>query len=386
LADQAFKGFSNTTPSISKGKIMFLSKLFPRAFQAMVLLFVCFFPPVLLGGQEQPDGSPPAKIVVAEVRGQMVSPTSEFIGTVFFQEVSEAASEVDGLVDEVRFEDGQRIQKGQILVNLRSDLLQKRLQASISSHAQVLANLENATLDYRRVRKLYNEGAIAEQVYDQNRFTVRGLEKQAASLQAEVERLELQLDKMSIRAPFKGVVVKKHVDRGEWLAKGETYATIAKDDVLDILVNVPQWVLPHIQNEMTVTINACNKTFNGKVFAVIPKGDIATRTFPVKIRSQNTLNLLEGMEARVSLPTGEKKQTIVVPRDAVLSQRGETVVFAVVGSKAHRIPVTVWAYEGLLTALDAHADLRAGMKVVTKGNERLKDGQPVAITDAIGKY
>ena len=80
----------------------------------------------------------------------------------------------------------------------------------------------------------------------------------------------------------------------------------------------------------------------------------------------------------ITLPVGEKQQTITVPRDAVISMFGMTVLFVVIDSKASMLPVSVAGYDGLNAGVIAEG-LQEGMKVVVKGNERLRDGQQVAI-------
>ena len=88
------------------------------------------------------------------------------------------------------------------------------------------------------------------------------------------------------------------------------------------------------------------------------------------------------MEARVRLPVGEKITTLFVPRDAVLTQFGSTVVVAVVDSKAMIIPAKVIGYQGMKAGINSQK-ISEGMKVVVKGNERLRNGQPVTIIKEI---
>jgi RND family efflux transporter MFP subunit len=336
--------------------------------------------PCLYAQENEMKDMPPAKVVVSEVSSGMIAPETEFIGTVYYQEVSDIASEVNGLVEAVEFEEGRRVKKGDVLVRLSSELLEKTIQATIASHEQVLSDLEKAKIDLQRAESLFKEELISEQSYDEHRFRVKGLEKRSASLKAEVERLGVELKKKIISTPFEGVVVKKHVDRGEWLSQGSTVATIAKGDVVDVVVEVPEGIIKHITQGSDVRIKAAGKGINGKVFAIIPRGDISTRTIPVKVRVKNTLSLIEGMEAKVTLPAGEKKKTLTVPRDAVVTVFGSTAVFAVIDSEAKMIPVDVVGYKGITAGIYADG-LSEGMKVVVKGNERLKDGQPVLITD-----
>jgi multidrug efflux pump subunit AcrA (membrane-fusion protein) len=155
-------------------------------------------------------------------------------------------------------------------------------------------------------------------------------------------------------------------------------ATIARSDAVDIVVNVPEEVLIFIVPGQTVRVESGGKEITGEVFTVIPKGDIATRTFPVKIRVQDNRYLMEGMDAKVTLPIGKKRKSLIVPRDAVITIPGNTVVFAVTDSKAMMILVKVTGYDGIMAWVDSDT-LREGMKVVIKGNERLRDGQPVEI-------
>ena len=198
------------------------------------------------------------------------------------------------------------------------------------------------------------------------------------SLKAEMERLEAELVRKVIRAPFSGVVLQKRADIGEWLSPGSPVATIARSGVVDIIVNVPEEVLRFVVPGQPVQIESGGQEITGELFTVIPKGDIATRTFPIKIRVQNNRSLLEGMNARVTLPIGKKRKSLIVPRDAVITVPGSTVVFAVTDSKAAMIPVQVTGYDGMMAWVDSDT-LRDGMEVVIKGNERLRDGQPVEI-------
>jgi RND family efflux transporter MFP subunit len=283
---------------------------------------------------------------------------------------------VNGKVESVRFEEGQRVKKGNILVRLSADLLEKQLVATRSSHEQVLVERERAVLDLKRIENLIKGGSVSEQLYDEHRFRVMGLEKRAASLQANVEKINVELGKKRIRAPFDGVVIQRTVDRGEWLSPGSKVATIARDDMVDVVVDVPERMIRYVREGMTLNVEVGVGIVEGKVFAIVPRGDVATRTFPLKIRILNSASLKEGMEARVALPIAEKKQSLVVPRDAVITMFGRTVLFAVDESRAKMIPVKVIGYEETMAGVNAQG-LKEGMKVVVKGNERLRDGQPV---------
>jgi RND family efflux transporter MFP subunit len=351
-----------------------------RSIQYGLLMFVVWGAIAIwsapLRGQDKDRQPPPANVSVEKVKTGLVAPEAEFIGTVYYQEVSDVASELSGLAQIVRFEEGQRVKKGQALVELGSELLRKTLQATLLTHEQVLSELEIARIELTRKEKLFQKKSIAEQTYDQDRFRVVGLEKRAASLATQVERIEIELRKKIVRAPYSGVVVKRMVDRGEWISEGEEVAILAKDDVVDIVVEIPERFVSFITKRMAVRAMVNGHNIRGTVFAVVPRGDIATRTFPVKIRTQNNHSLIEGMSASVILPTGKRTHALIVPRDAVIHVLGQNVIFTANTSEAGMMPVRIIGYDGLHVGIEA-GGLEEGMLVVVDGNERLRDGQPV---------
>jgi RND family efflux transporter MFP subunit len=344
-------------------------------FIAIIILFMNI---PLYAQEKKPQGMPPAIVVISDVRGGMMAPETEFVGTVFYEEVSEVAYEVEGLVQSVRFEEGQRVDKGTVLVSLVSDLLEKSLQAERAHYEQTLTDLEKAKKDLERADSLFQEALISEQSFDDRKFTMSGLKNKAAALEANVERLETELMKKQIRAPFSGIVIKKHVDRGEWLNKGSVIATLGKDDAVDIVVEIPESYIEYIDAGMEVMVMAGEGSITGQIAAVIPRADIATRTIPVKVSAKNSLHLIEGMEAKVSLPIGAERKALIVHRDAVINAYGQNVVYAVRDAKAAMIPVTVLGYRGMNAGIQSDG-ISAGMQVVVKGNERLRDGQDVMI-------
>ncbi len=351
-----------------------------KAREAVTIAWMTF---LLLGAAfpataQEEGGPPPALVTVSGVREGTVDPVTEFVGTAYYPEVSEVSAEVSGSVVEVRFDEGHRVRKGEALVLLDRDLLEKTLESTRATREQNLADLEKAKRDLARIEKLYREESIAEQVYDENRFRVKSLEKRAESLAADVERLEIERARKTVRAPFDGIVIKKHVERGEWISPGTAVATLGRDDTMDVVVEVPGDLLPFVKKGTTVRIRIAGQETQGTVSAIVPRGDIATRTFPVKIRVPNRFALIEGMEARVDVPSGKKEQTLLVPRDALVTAMGQTVVYTVVDAKAKMVPVTVTRYVGKEAAVRA-GGLGTGTEVMVKGHERIRDGQPVLV-------
>ncbi|MDR4508482.1 MAG: efflux RND transporter periplasmic adaptor subunit [Candidatus Brocadiaceae bacterium] len=350
-----------------------IKKLYPYLFILLVLVYCA---PALRG--ENTKQASPAKVVVSEVFSGMLVLETEFIGTVYYLHVSDVASEVSGKVDHVYFEEGVRTKKGDVLVKINSDLLKETIKIKKASYGQAITDLELSKRNLRRVENLYREETVSEQVYDEHLSRVAGLEKKTASIKAELDRDRVEMRKKFVKSPYNGVVIKKHVDVGEWLSPGLSVATVACDDIVDVVVNVPQELCQYIRNGVDIPIEIDGKTMKGSIFAIIPQADISTRTFPVRIRIENTESVFAGMEAKVMLPRGHTVKTLMVERDAIIHTSGKNVVFAVIGLHAKMVPVKVIGYSGMTAGIES-AGLEQGMKVVIKGNERLMDGNPVTV-------
>jgi multidrug efflux pump subunit AcrA (membrane-fusion protein) len=158
-------------------------------------------------------------------------------------------------------------------------------------------------------------------------------------------------------------------------------AAIADNNKLDIVVDVPENVLGFIDKGDEIPITKNDRKYTGEFQALIPRGDISTRTFSVKIRLENPGGWIEGMEARALLPSKKPIQGLLVSRDAVVSKFGREVVFVVIDSRANMVPVEVLGYEGKKMGIRGKG-LEPWMKAIVKGNERIRDGQPVQVKNA----
>ena len=348
-----------------------------KAWVIVSLLILLSFSPS--DAQEKKSlGPAPVPVGVLPLRLGTVTPEVEFAGTVSFPEVSVVAAESSGKIETVRIEEGKHVKKGESLVDISSELIEKTLQGVIATHEETLGNLEKARSDLSRIESLYRRQVVSEQLYDENRSKVEDLVKKAAMLKADVDRLRTELEKKSVRAPFDGLVIKKWVNPGEWLQPGRAVATVARDDRIDIVADIPERFIKVLRIGMEVKVKVAGEETNGTLAAFVPVVKAAARTFSVKVRISNTLSLLEGMGARVTLPGLESKKCLMVPREAILLVFEQPSIFVVIDNKATLVPVKVIGTQGQLVGIEG-IGLTEGLSVVVKGQERLKDGQMVTI-------
>ncbi|WP_052812948.1 efflux RND transporter periplasmic adaptor subunit [Desulfonatronum thioautotrophicum] len=328
------------------------------------------------GGQQ--GGPPPAVVVVAPVSSGELLEEREFVGTAYFQETSLVAAEVSGRVLEVHFEQGDRIAEGGKLVTMDGVLKSKELQSRQAQREEVLANLSRVNRELDRMERLFEQGTVSEQEYEQIKFQGSALERRAESLAAEIDRIREELRMLKVLSPFAGVVLARRSNPGEWLSPGAPVAEVARIDVMDIMVNVPVGVALGLDPGQAVRGRAGEQELAGWVQTVVPRGEVRTRTFPVKVRLRNEYGLLEGMEVRLFLSTGQRHEGLLVPRDAVVPSPMGQVIFLVRDDQAMMVPVTVLGFAQDTVGIQAE-DVQPGDQVVVKGQERLRDGQQVRI-------
>jgi len=349
-----------------------------RVFRIIMLLFFIFAAvAVRVSAQEAPKGPPPARVVVSSVERGHIAPSSYFIGTTYFVHSSELASEVTGRVDSISFEEGDEVSADLLLAVVDTDLLDRDIQAKEAEHQQIAAQIAKTRSDLERIQQVLKKGGVSAQLYDEAYYRKEELESRANQVKAELDRLRVQKRKASITPPFAGVVVERGVEVGEWVSPGSKIATVADNSMVDVRVSVPQTILPFIKEGLTITVKNGSESHSGTLNAIIPKGDVLTRTVPVYVRLEGG-KWIEGLEAQVALPTGERREALIVPRDAVLRISGQYRIYTVADGKAESIPVRIVGYEGATAGVEAEG-LEAGMQVVIKGNERLRPGQPVII-------
>jgi RND family efflux transporter MFP subunit len=331
--------------------------------------------------QNPPEGPPPAaKVTVCPLESGSIARTQLMPGNIFFKEVSNVATEVNGKVVEVHFEEGQHLEKGDVMVRLDHLLLDSELGAAQAAVLQSETEMKLQEARLERALSLLKDEVTTPQEYDDIRFTAEAAEHRVGTLKAEVERIQREIDKKTIRAPFSGLVIDRVAELGDWRNIGQTIAVFARDDVLDVMINVPERIVPFIKEGQEVDVNIRDMTVAGTVVTVIPRGNMADLLFPVKIRIARHPTLLEGMSVLANLPAGKETECLLVPRDAVIQEGNQYVVYRVDGQNPVREQVEIIGYRGLTAGIQSDR-LKPGVQVITKGHERLKPGQPIEVIE-----
>ena len=337
---------------------------------------------VSLAADADPKQGPPAVPVrVARVIEKMVSDQIALIGTAEAVVESTVAAEVGGLVEYFPIKEGDYVKKGQLLVRLKSTYLRLRLKGALASRDSIQANLENAEKELNRLSKLKRTKSISEKSYDAALYAHRALLKTLVKSEAEIEQLQYEIKQKEVVAPFAGFVAKEHTQVGEWINSGGAVVTLLNLGKIRITVDVPERYAVTLSGQSKVKVeikSISNSRITGRISAILPQGDPTSRTFPVRIRLKNPkFKIKSGMEAIVIFSLRDKKKTLLVPKDAVVTAGNNRLVFSVMNGKARPVNVRILGYYDGNVAVAGN--IKPGDQVVTRGNERLRPGQPVQI-------
>ena len=344
--------------------------------------------------EQQDTGPPPARIRVAVAQRKSFQPHREIIGRLIEVRKVTVASEITGKIIAMPVEEGTSVIGNETVLakidDVWSRMARQRIEAQIES-ASALLRFEREELN--RFESLTSQEAITQSELDQKIATVDELEASLKESQAAIQEEEERIARSTIKAPFDGTVVAKHVELGGHVTVGTPIVEIVATGELDARLMVPESVvnLLHVDQKLDIWIDPLRKSVSGTVASVTPYGPMASRTFPVRVRLDDEDGILKvGMSVTASIPMGEKREALVVSRDAVLVRPDGATVWVANGHKGPEtaevqpVPVTITARMREEYAVEPETAggrelLVDGASVVIEGAERLKPSQVVEI-------
>lgn len=348
-----------------------------------------------LAAHAQPGGGPPpAQVVFDAAALQTVELRRDAIGQLRATATSLTAAQEEGFVDNVLIEIGDRVTKGQTIVQLDTTLIDldiRRARAELDALNAVLAQRQASARfvnrDLQRVENLNERGSATEREVDSARTdsqtanaAVQETEANILRAQAELARLQERREDMTIRAPFDGSVVDKRTELGQWLSQGDVVAQLVRLDTIDVFVDVPERFISALYDDnasVNITIDALNTTFTSDEIAIVATADELARTFPVRIKLDNPQQAMKpGMSVTASIPTGAEDQRLTISKDAILRNDAGPFVYINQDGAASPRQVEILFATGDRFVIREGA-IQPGTQIVTVGNERLFPTQPL---------
>ncbi|CAN5152636.1 efflux RND transporter periplasmic adaptor subunit [soil metagenome] len=320
-------------------------------------------------GAPAQENPPPPAVIVAEAEQKPVVDRIEALGTLRANESVTLTANVTEAVTVIHFDDGDRVEKGDVLVEM----------TSAEEHAlleEAEATVEEAKSQYERNVQLSRQGSVSEAVLDTAR-------REWQTAEARLQAIRSQLDDRLIAAPFSGAVGLRNISPGALVQPGDIITTLDDDSVMKLEFSVPSIFLGSLKPGLEIVATAYafgDAEFKGQVSAVDSRVDPVTRTVQVRARVPNPDRLLvPGLLMKIDL-LRSPRQAVVVPEEALVPLGEQQFVLVVNrddGNTVERREVKI----GLRMPgeVEIVAGLEAGEAIITHGMEKARPGQTVDI-------
>ena len=299
---------------------------------------------------------------------------------------------VDGELQQVYFQEGQNVQKGDLIAQIDPRPYQAQLDQAKAKKAQDEAQLASAQLMLQRDAQLIKNRVIDQQTYDTQKYTTDQLQALVQADQAAIDNAQTQLDYTHLVAPISGRVGIRLVDPGNIVHSSDTggIVTINQVQPISVLFTLPQQDLGKVRDALeqqnnTLRVLALDRdnlsTLSTGMLAVLDNQiDSTTATVKLKATFDNAdFRLWPGQFVNVRLLLGTKPDALTVPAPAV--QRGPNGMYVYVlgpDNKAEMRSVTIGSSEDNWTLVES--GLQGGDRVVVDGQYRLQPGATVEVT------
>ncbi len=321
------------------------------------------------------------------------------------------AAELDGLIEEIAFEEGMPVTRGTVLVRFDDKLARleatqaekrlDRMKAGLKSREAELRSTEalavNAKSIFARKKILLDQDATTEAVYMDAKAkneTAQAAVDQAEAVLEESKRAIVEADaglaialerlsKFTIHAPFDGTLSDRFKGPGDFVKKGNGLVRLVAVNPLTVNFTVPERYGAGLSQDQSVSLMVeayPDRVFHGRVIYLAPDLDAVTRSVLVKARVDNEAGLLRpGFFCRVRLILDVKPEAVVIPEEAVIPRGASFFVYVVEKNKAVRKEIVPG--QRMAGRLEIARGLAAGELVITAGQQRVSDGSPVRVRD-----
>lgn len=320
-------------------------------------------------GPGGPGGMGATAVTVATVGYESMVNRVQSVGTAMANESVNITAKVSDTVSRVRFEDGQQVQRGDVLVELTNSAEMARLE-----EAQLA--VDDARLQFDRFQPLADLNLVSQSDLD-------AANNRVSTAEARLQGVVADMSDRLIIAPFDGVLGFRQVSEGSLVSPNSVITTLDDISTIKLDFTVAEVFLADIDVGASIEASSVvykDLTFNGEITVVGSRIDPATRSVQVRAEIPNPEGQLRpGMLLTVDMLL-DQRETIVVPEEAVVPMQGRQYVYLVDDENiARQVAVTVGARQpGRVEILDG---LLPGQQVITEGVGQVRPDTPVRIVN-----
>ena len=310
-----------------------------------------------------------------------VQPYLETTGTLNADEEVTVSSEVDGIIRQIKVEEGSLVNKGSLLIEINEIdymLDSKRSEAALK---QAEANLDNAQAEYKRQEALYKEELVTKQQFDDITTKVALAKAALDGAKATLAISREKLTRTKIYSPLNGAVKEKKVSVGDYVRNGTPLLQLIRVNPLKLNFTVSEKDAASIKIGQEVAFSVDSypaKQFKGKVSLFYPNVEEKTRTLQAEALVNNSDRLLKpGFFARTLIYTSAPREVVLAPITALLYDNSVIRIFVVEGNKARERVIKIGGKYG--ESVEVLEGLKELEQIVVVGQNNLSEGVKVNV-------
>ncbi len=304
-------------------------------------------------------------------------------------------SKIPDRIEKFYVDDGDKVQKGDAIAEILAITIKQNVRGAEAALVAAKAQEANLQVEFERAQRLYRENAMSKQQFDAAKTQFEAIKAQVEQAEATLANSKSQLEDARITAPISGIIGKRYFDAGDMASPSLPLVTVVQMDWVKISFDVTELDLGKIKvgQQAVVQVKSYpNRSFTGKVSKISPVLDPLTRMAEVEVLIDNGDHLLKpGMFARVEVTTGIINDVVVVPRYTTIENTTlETIdgneqviknyyVFVADSNRAEQRKLSVIYANHEYLAISS--GIQVGEKLVTLGQNLLRDGAPVIIVN-----
>jgi membrane fusion protein, multidrug efflux system len=289
------------------------------------------------------------------------------------------SAEEPGKISRIQFESGQKVEAGSVLVQLDTSVEEAQLKSAAAKAELAMANAA-------RVRKLRGTGALADREIDD-------AEAQVDQTAADMQALMATIDRKTIKAPFSGILGIRQVDLGQYLQAGNAIVVLQTLNPIYVDFSLPQQALSvlRVGQEVGATVEGFSEPFPGKINAINPLVDTATRTVKIQATLDNAREALRpGMYGRVQVVVGPPQTYITIPSTCINHAPYGDSVYIIETIKNPQGMEYLGVRQQFVKVGPARGDqvailegLKEGQQIASSGLFKLREGTAVVVNNEI---
>lgn len=309
------------------------------------------------------------------------------LGSLEPDDLIQVTAEVDGVVNQVRFREGDRVTPETVLASIDPERYRLEAARAEANYQKAVADQARSESDFRRREALAKDNLLSAEELSRSRTENEGLGAQAAAARAARDIAVQNVARAQVKPLRAGVIDKRLVDTGQFVRAGTVIANLVDTSRLQLRFKISEAesLRAHTGQSVSFRVGPLGeREFSGQIYHVGEVADPATRQVEVLAWVKNPGVLKPGFFAEVTLPSESRKAALVVPETAIQASERGFISYVVEEGKARVRPIRI----GLRTSgggVEILSGLAAGETVIYEGSDRLADGMAVASAEAGGE-